>query len=44
MRSVIYHPKVPAEVRSFLDHYDVISTDLGGSFWHELTEADKLCA
>ena len=39
MRTVIYHPKVPAEVRSFLDRYDVISTDLGGSFWHELTEA-----
>jgi hypothetical protein len=39
MRTIIYHPKVPAEVRSFLDHYDAISTDLGGSFWHELTEA-----
>ena len=39
MRTVIYHPKVPAEVRSFLDHYDAISKDLGDSFWHELTEA-----
>ncbi len=39
MRKVIYHPKVPAEVRLFLDHYDSISTDLGDSFWHELTEA-----
>jgi hypothetical protein len=39
MRTVVYHPKVPAEVRAFLDHYDAISTDLGTSFWQELTEA-----
>jgi plasmid stabilization system protein ParE len=39
MRTVDYHPKVPAEVRAFLDHYDAISPDLGDSFWEELTEA-----
>ena len=39
MRAVVYHPKVPAEVRAFLDHYDAISSDLGDSFWQELTEA-----
>jgi len=39
MRVVVYHPKVPAEVRAFLDHYDAISVDLGDSFWQELTEA-----
>jgi plasmid stabilization system protein ParE len=39
MRKVVYHPKVPAEVRGFLNHYDKISTDLGDSFWNELTEA-----
>lgn len=35
----MYHPKVPAEVRDFLDHYDSITTDLGDSFWAELIEA-----
>ena len=39
MRAVVYHPKVPAEVRAFLDHYDAISPDLGDSFWQELIEA-----
>jgi hypothetical protein len=39
MRAVVYHPKVPAEVRSFLDYYDAVSADLGDSFWSELTEA-----
>jgi plasmid stabilization system protein ParE len=39
MRKVVYHPKVPADVRGFLKHYDEISTDLGDSFWNELTEA-----
>ena len=39
MRTVVYHPKVPAEVRAFLDHYDAISSDLGDSFWQELTDA-----
>lgn len=35
----MYHPKVPAEVREFVAHYDAISTDLGNSFWEELIEA-----
>jgi plasmid stabilization system protein ParE len=35
---VSYHPKVPGEVRSFLDHYDRISGKLGDAFWAELTE------
>lgn len=39
MRTVVYHPKVPVEVREFLAHYDSISSDLGNSFWDELTEA-----
>jgi plasmid stabilization system protein ParE len=39
MNQVVYHPKVPAEVRSFLEHYESISGDLGDSFWVELTEA-----
>ena len=39
MREVVYHPKVPKEVRAFLDHYDAISPDLGDSFWSELTDA-----
>lgn len=38
MKSVVYHPKVPMEVRVFLDHYDAISQDLGDSFWRELIE------
>ena len=39
MKAVVYHPRVPTEVRDFLDHYDSISSDLGDSFWSELTEA-----
>lgn len=39
MKEVVYHPKVPAEVRAYLDHYEAISPDLGDSFWQELTEA-----
>jgi len=39
MRAVVYHPKVPSEVRAFLEHYDAISPNLGNSFWRELAEA-----
>jgi hypothetical protein len=39
MKKVVYHPKVPAEVRGFLEHYESISGDLGDSFWVELAEA-----
>lgn len=39
MRSVEYHPKVPAEVRNFLEYYDAISPRLGDAFWSELLEA-----
>jgi plasmid stabilization system protein ParE len=39
MREVVYHPKVPAEVREFLAHYESISSDLGNALWDELTEA-----
>jgi hypothetical protein len=39
MREVVYHPRVPSEVRAFLDHYDSISSALGDSFWQEMTEA-----
>lgn len=41
MRTVLYHPKVPAEVRGFLDHYDEISPDLGDAFWQELMEGRR---
>lgn len=39
MRRLVYHPKVPGEVREFLDHYQSISADLGDSFWAEFMEA-----
>lgn len=39
MKRVVYHPKVPTEVLSFLEHYDSISPELGNSFWLELNEA-----
>jgi hypothetical protein len=39
MRTVVYHPKVPAEVRAFLDHYDAIPSDLGDSFRLDLIGA-----
>ena len=39
MRKVLYHPKVPGEVRGFLEYYESISGELGDSFWQELTEA-----
>lgn len=42
MRDVVYHPKVPSEVRGFLEHYDSISPKLGDAFWEELTESIEL--
>ena len=39
MRSAVYHPKVPAEVRDIVDHYERISQKLADNFWKEL-----LCA
>jgi hypothetical protein len=39
MRDIVYHPKVPGEVRGFLTHYDEISPKLGDAFWDELNEA-----
>ena len=39
MRAVVYHPKVPSEVKGYLEHYDGISRELGNAFWQELTEA-----
>ena len=39
MREVVYHPKVPTEVRAFLKYYDEISPDLGDLFWKELIDA-----
>lgn len=39
MRTVVYHPKVPAEARGFLNYYEAISCELGDSFWDELSEA-----
>lgn len=39
MREVVYHPKVPEDVRGFLEHYDAISLRLGDAFWEELNKA-----
>jgi len=39
MRKVVYHPKVPSEVRKIIEHYNSISSALGDSFWFELAEA-----
>lgn len=39
MRSTIYHPKVPGEVREIVSHYERISQKLADDFWEEL-----LCA
>lgn len=38
MREVLYHPKVPSEVREILAYYDEISGKLGDEFWIELRE------
>jgi len=39
MRIVVYHPRVPSEVREVIDYYDEISPRLADEFWAELTEA-----
>jgi plasmid stabilization system protein ParE len=39
MRSAIYHPQVPREVRDIVGHYEKISQKLADDFWEEL-----LCA
>ena len=36
MMEVIYHPKVPSEVREILEYYDEISPKLADEFWEEL--------
>lgn len=39
MRFVVYHPKVPSEVRQIIADYEEISTKLADGFWEELTDA-----
>lgn len=39
MREVIYHPKVPAEVRNIIADYESVSPTLAHRFWVELSEA-----
>ena len=39
MRNLLYRPKVPAEARRTLEHYESISAEFGVSFWVEFTEA-----
>lgn len=39
MRFVEYHPSTPNDANKLLDHYDLISTDLGDAFWNELLGA-----
>ena len=39
MRSTVYHPKVPGEVRQIIADYDLISSQLADAFWNELVNA-----
>ena len=39
MRSTVYHPKVPKEVREIVAHYEQISPKLADEFWSELLAA-----
>jgi len=39
MRSTVYHPKVPGEVRQIIEDYDLISPKLADDFWDELIDA-----
>lgn len=39
MSDVVYHPKVPAEVRALTRYYESISPRLGDAFWEELLAA-----
>lgn len=36
MRFVEYHPDAPKDANSLLEHYALISADLGEAFWNEL--------
>jgi len=35
-RELVFHPKVPNEVRDYLEHYASISQELEEAFWTEL--------
>ncbi len=39
MREVVYHPRVPSEVREAYTYYTDIAHHLGEGFWDELAEA-----
>ena len=39
MKEVVYHPRVPSEVREAIAYYDEISPKLADEFWEELAEA-----
>ena len=38
MRRVVYHPKVPSEVREIMAYYEGIGEQLAIDFWNELLE------
>lgn len=44
MRDVVDKPRVPAEVREILRHYEDISPELGDRFWSELFAAIEYAA
>ena len=44
MTGVIFHPKVPGEVREILEYYDEISPRLADEFWVELMEGIRKAA
>jgi hypothetical protein len=39
VHDIVYHFKVPAEAREFLDYYENVSQELGDKFWKELSFA-----
>ena len=39
MKDVVYHPRVPSEVREATQYYERISSKLGDEFWEELADA-----
>jgi len=39
MNQIVYHPRVPAEVREILSYYEDVSSELGDRFWSELFAA-----
>lgn len=36
-KKIVFHPKVPNEVRDYMEHYSSMSKELEDAFWKELT-------